>query len=321
MASQLTLQERERISQMRFAGHSRAAVARALGRASSTISRELRRNGDDSGYSAGMAQRLARERKRSRPRVKKLDRAQTQQAVRAGLVRRWSPDQIAGRLRREQPENRSAGVSRMTIYRWINQQAERTHWRSLLRFGQRRSPQDRRGKLPATACIQGRPEVVNERSRLGDWEGDTVVGAGHRSGLVTLVERKSGFALMKVVRRLAARNVTRAIRNATGPLPQELKHTLTLDNGKEFAHHAVLSRQTGLNIYFARPYHAWERGSNEHFNGLLRGFFPKGTDFRRMAASEVQHVLNQLNDRPRQRLGYRTPREALAEEFNIAFEL
>lgn len=110
--------------------------------------------------------------------------------------------------------------------------------------------------------------------------------------MVTLVERKSGFALMKVVRRLASRNMTRAIRNATSPLPPELKQILTLDNGKEFARHATLHRQTGLAIYFARPYHAWERGSNEHFNGLLRGYFPKGTDFRRTVASEVQHVLD-----------------------------
>jgi IS30 family transposase len=209
----------------------------------------------------------------------------------------------------------------MTIYRWIEQQEDRAWWRSRLRFGQPRKPDDRRGKLKATPHISGRPAIVDGRSRLGDWEGDTVVGQGRLSGVVTLVERKSGFALMKVVRRLASRNVTRAIRKATSLLPTELKHTLTLDNGKEFAGHAKLTRQTGLAIYFARPYHAWERGSNEHFNGLLRAYFPKGTDFRRVAASEVQHVLDQLNDRPRQRLSYRTPREVLAEEFDVAFEL
>ena len=166
-----------------------------------------------------------------------------------------------------------------------------------------------------------RPAIVDQRSRLGDWEGDTVVGKGRLSGLVTLVERKSGFALVKVVRRLASRNVTRAIARATNLLPPELKQTLTLDNGKEFARHAALQRQTGLAIYFARPYHAWERGSNEHFNGLLRAYFPKGTDFRRTAASEVQHVLDQLNDRPRQRLGYQTPREVLAQDFHVANEM
>lgn len=321
MASQLTMDERERISQLRAAGHTDAHIGRALGRHRSTIGREITRNGDGSGYRAHVAQQRAIERKKIRPRLKKLDRPDAEQAVRSGLARRWSPDQIAGRLRQQQPGQRSAWVSRMTIYRWIDQHEDRAWWRSKLRFGQRRKPDDRRGKLKATPHISGRPAVVDQRSRLGDWEGDTVVGQGHRSGLVTLVERRSGFALMKVVRRLASRNVTRAIRNATADLPTKLKRTLTLDNGKEFAGHAALHRQTGLDVYFARPYHAWERGCNEHFNGLLRAYFPKGTDFRRTAASEVQHVLDQLNDRPRQRLGYRTPREVLAEEFDVANEL
>lgn len=321
MAQHLTMEERERISQLRAAGRAKSEMARALGRHRSTIDRELKRNGDDAGYSAVRAQLRAEDRRQHRPRVKKMDRQQTQQVVRSGLARRWSPDQIAGRLRREHPGKRSAWVSRMTIYRWIDRHGDRAYWRSRLRFGQRRKPEDRRGKLRSAPQISGRPPIVDERSRLGDWEGDTVVGARHRSGLMTLVERRSGFALVKVVRRLASRNVTRAIRNATRKLPVELMHTLTLDNGKEFAGHAALTRQTGLDVYFARPYHAWERGSNEHFNGLLRAYFPKGTDFRRTAASEVQLVLDELNDRPRQRLGYRTPREVLAEHFDVATEL
>jgi transposase, IS30 family len=321
MAQHLTMEERERISQLRAAGRSNDDIARTLGRHRSTLYRELNRNGDDDGYSAVRAQRQAEDRRRRRPRMKKMDREQTQQAVRSGLAKRWSPDQIAGRMRREHPGKRSVWVSRMTIYRWIDQSQDRAYWRSQLRFGQRRKPEDRRGKLRAAPQISGRPPIVDERSRLGDWEGDTIVGARHRSGLMTLVERRSGFALVKVVRRLASRNVTRAIRNATSQLPGELKHTLTLDNGKEFAGHAALTRQTGLDVYFARPYHAWERGSNEHFNGLLRAYFPKGTDFRRTAASEVQRVLDELNDRPRQRLGYRTPREVLAEHFDVASEL
>ena len=325
--SQLTMQERERISQLRCSGHSHAAIGRMLGRHRSTIWRELRRNGDhvDTGstesYTAQVAQQRSVDRRKHRPRVRKLDREPLQQAVRAGLGRRWSPDQIAGRLRREHPQDHSRWVSRMTIYRWIEQSEDRSWWRSRLRFGQPRKPDDRRGKLKAAPQISGRPEIVDQRSRLGDWEGDTVVGKGRLSGLVTLVERKSGFALVKVVRRLASRNVTRAIARATNLLPPELKQTLTLDNGKEFARHAALQRQTGLAIYFARPYHAWERGSNEHFNGLLRAYFPKGTDFRRTAASEVQHVLDQLNDRPRQRLGYQTPREVLAKQFHVATEM
>lgn len=321
---QLTMQERERISQLRCSGHSNAAIGRMLGRHRSTIWREVQRNGDETGYQSQVAQQRSVERRQQRPRVKKLDGELLLQAVRAGLGRRWSPDQIAGRLRREHPQDRSRRVSRMTIYRWIEsveQSADRSWWRSRLRFGERRQPYDRRGKLKAAPQISGRPDIVDQRCRWGDWEGDTVVGKGRLSGLVTLVERKSGFALVKVVRRLASRNVTRAIARATNMLPPELKQTLTLDNGKEFARHAALQRQTGLEIYFARPYHAWERGSNEHFNGLLRGYFPKGTDFRRTAASEVQRVLDQLNDRPRQRLDYQTPREVLAAHFHVATEM
>ena len=232
-------------------------------------------------------------------------------------MKRWSPEQIAGRLLREHRRE----LSHMTIYRWIEADEDREHWQSFLRRGRRRKEPDGRGKLPARAEIAGRPDVVDERSRFGDWEGDTVVSKQRRGGLVTLVERKSGFARVGLVRRLRSRNVSRAIGRLARELPGGLRHTLTLDNGKEFAGHRTISRRTSLAIYFARPYHAWERGRNEHFNGLVRQFFPKGTDFTRIGASEVQHVLNQLNDRPRKRLGYRTPREVLGQYFPVAIEM
>lgn len=321
MAPQLTRDERERISQMRYAGCSAARIARELGRNRSTICRELARNGVEGRYAAHRAQDLADERRRTRPRVRKVDRPETNAAVRQGLARRWSPDQIAGRLRREFPHQPQRWVSPMSIYRWIAGSPERTHWESCLRFGKRRRAPERRGKLKAAVAIADRPEIVDQLARYGDWEGDTIVGRLRRGGLVTLVERKSGFARVGLVRRLRSRNVSRAIGRLARELPGGLRHTLTLDNGKEFAGHRTISRHTSLAIYFARPYHAWERGRNEHFNGLVRQFFPKGTDFTRIGASEVQHVLNQLNDRPRKRLGYRTPREVLGQYFPVAIEM
>ena len=319
MHTQLTREERERISQMLFAGRSDAAIARALGRHRSTIGRERKRNSVDGRYSALQAQELAEERRQNRPH--KLDCPELNDFVRSGLAKKWSPDQIAGRVRREFLRDPSRRVSRMTIYRWIARSEDRTYWESCLRFGRRRSTPERRGKIKAAAEISGRPDIVDRRARFGDWEGDTVIGKGRRGGLVTLVDRKSGFALVKLIKQIRSRHVAGAIRRATETLPGGLKHTLTLDNGKEFAAHQAITQRTGLDVYFARPYHSWERGSNEHFNGLLRQYFPKGTDFTRISPREVRHVLNQLNDRPRKRLGYKTPREVLARYHTVAIEM
>jgi IS30 family transposase len=321
MARQLNMEERERISQLYFSGASPAAIGRALGRHPTTIRRELRRNGDGANYSAPVADGRARNRRRQRPRVKKMDQPQINAAVRRGLAQRWSPDQIAGRMRREMPHDPQRRVSRMTIYRWIAASPDRAHWESCLRFGKRRSEPEKRGRIKARADISGRPAIVDRRARFGDWEGDTVVGKQRRGGLVTLVERKSGFALAGLVKRLRAKNVSRCFRRLTAPLPDGLRHTATFDNGKEFADHSWMHRHTGFDIYFARPYHAWERGCNENFNGLLRDYFPKGTDLAGIGPSTIDFVLDQLNDRPRKRHDYRTPREVLGQYFRSAFEM
>lgn len=321
MAWQLTMEERERISLMHFAGASQAAIGRAIGRHPTTIGREPRRNGDGSSYSAHVAQQRAEQRRRLRPWLRKMDRPHMNEAVRSGLARRWSPDQIAGRMRREFRRYPRRRVSRMTIYRWIDASADRDHWQSCLRFGKRRAEPEKRGQIKARAEIAGRPPIVNQRARFGDWQSDTVLGKQRRGGIVTLVERKSGFALAGLVRRLRAKNVSRCFRRLTASLPGGLRHTATFDNGKEFADHSRMSRHTRSDIYFARPYHAWERGSNENFNGLLRGYFPKGTDLAGIGPSTVETALDQLNDRPRKRLDYRTPREVLGQHFPTAFKM
>jgi len=321
MACHLTQDERETISQLHFSGHSGDQIAAAIGRHRSTIYRELQRNSTDGKYSAHRAHKLAAQRKRNRPRMRKLDHPLVNEFVRSALTQFWSPDQIAERARREFPGDSRYVFSMMAVYRWIDQQPDRKYWRVYLRFGKRKKPNDRRGKLKATVQIQHRPKIVDTKERFGDWEGDTVLGQKRHSALVTITERKSGFALVGLVRKFRAVNVNRQMKNLVSPLPGELKKTLTLDNGKEFARHQQLSKHSGLDIYFARPYHAWERGSNEHFNGLLRQYFPKGTDFTCLSTRAVKDALNQLNDRPRKRLDYQTPREVLSQQFPVAIEL
>jgi transposase, IS30 family len=319
MAGQLTLSEREQIAHFRTQGLSAAEIGRRLKRHRGTIGREVKRNSQGSTYWASAAQSQARRRRHRRPR--KMDDPQLNEYVRSRLVRCWSPEQIAGRLGRDfrhQPRRR---LSHSTIYRWIISSEDRAHWQSFQRFGPRRKGPEKRGKLPARAEIAGRPPVVDERRRFGDWEGDTIVGKDRRGGLFTLLERKSGFALMAKLERLKSHNVARAACRQLKRLPPGLRHTATFDNGKEFAAHQRIERAAQIDIYFARPYHAWERGANESFNGLVRQFFPKGTDFTHISPLEVKYVLNLLNDRPRKRLGYKTPREILAQHFDVALEL
>jgi transposase, IS30 family len=314
MAHHLTLQERELVSQMHHVASKQVEIARRLGRHPSTISRELRRNRSRNGYWAVAAHTKAETRRSGRPWVHKLDRPEVSRYVRERLRQYWSPDQIAGRLRNEVPDNRHCRVSRQTIYAWIHtQHAAGTNWRRYLRrLGRVRRSQENRGQFPACVSIEGRPAVVDDRARYGDWEGDTVVGARHRGGAVTLVDRKSGYLLLGKVRDRQATTVREAIAQLFHPLPSRLRKTLTLDNGKEFAEHEQLALEVALRVYFAKPYCAWQRGTNENTNGLVRQFLPKGSDLADMPERRFQKVQHLLNNRPRKRLGYRTPLEILS---------
>lgn len=316
MAKHLTIQEREVISQMRYGRRKARGIARRLGRHRSTIYRELARNRDSRGYSAVRAQRRAEQRRRSRPRNRKMDRPKLRREVCQGLQSCWSPEQIAGRLcrRRHRPCGR---ISHQTIYDWIKKQTERRYWESFLRFGgKRRKRRDLRGKIPRTVEVDRRPAAVNHRSRYGDWEGDTVVGPPRKSVLVTHVERKSGYLLAAKIEGRRSEAVNRASYRLFQSIPAQLRRTVTLDNGKEFAGYEDLSRWTGMAIYFTQPYAAWQRGTNENTNGLLRQYFPKGTDFDQVSDRQIRHVVNRINDRPRKRLKYRTPREVFENSPN-----
>jgi IS30 family transposase len=322
MASHLTLEEREVIAQMHRAGKRQTQIADRLGRHKSTISRELRRNRSRNGYWAVAAQRKAEKRRRERPWVSKMQRPEVRRYVQQRLRWRWSPDEIAGRSRGDFPHDRRRQISASTIYAWISaEQARGKHWqRYLRRLGRKRPDREKRGRLPASTSIEGRPAVVDRRSRYGDWEGDTIVGAHRRGGVVTLVERKSGYVLLGKVPNLQAATVRETAAGRYATTPPTLRKTLTLDNGKEFAEHKQLEAEAELKIYFAKPYSAWQRGTNENTNGLVRDFFPKGTDLAKLPEHRFTKVQQLLNDRPRKRLGYRTPNEVLASRLHVAIE-
>jgi IS30 family transposase len=276
-----------------------------MGRHPSTIGRELRRNTGQRGYRPKQAQRLADERRLASRRPPKMDDAQVHQYVQERLEKLWSPDQIAGRARDDFPRTPARWLSRQTIYDWINCRAP--DWHSLLRRGGR--PAEKRGKLTDCVRIDGRPDVINRRRRYGDWEGDTIVGKGRRSALVTLVERKTGYARIGRVDSMKSNMTMQVVKRRMKDLPPSLRRSVTFDNGKEFAEHQKLTRGLGLEVYFTDAYASWQRGTNENTNGLLRQYFPKGTDFTQVSHREVARVEQLINERPRRRLEYRSPDE------------
>jgi IS30 family transposase len=322
MAGHLTLEEREVIAHMHRAGKLQVQIADRLGRSKSTVSRELRRNRSRNGYWAVAADRKAQTRRRQRPWISKLKRAEVRRYVQERLRQYWSPDQIAGRSHSDFPHDRRRRISHQTIYTWVGTEAAAgKHWqRYLRRLGRKRPERENRGRMLACVSIEGRPAVVDRRSRFGDWEGDTIVGANHRGGAVTLVERKSGYLLLGRVPNLQAATVRQAAAQRYQSTPAVLRKTLTLDNGKEFAEHELLAIAAALKIYFARPYSAWQRGTNENTNGLIRQFFPKGTDLANIPEHRFDKVQQLLNDRPRKRLGYRSPNEVLASRLQVAIQ-
>ena len=231
--AQLSMEERETVSQMWSAGHTRKRIAERLGRSQSTIGRELIRNGQEDGsYSAVAAQRKAVVRRSQRPLVRKLGRPELNAAVRSRLIKEWSPDQIAGRLKHDHPGDKRFHVGPQTIYTWIDQDPHRDHWKTFLRRGSK-PPKSPHSHIPRQVRIDGRPEAANRRQRLGDFEGDTIVSRGKRSGLVTLVDRKSRYLWAAKLKDRTARRTRKKIERLLKDLPPNQRHTATFDNGKE----------------------------------------------------------------------------------------
>lgn len=318
---QLTTEERYVITHMNMAGCKPAQIARRLGRHRGTIGRELDRNRDVfGGYHYDGAQRLADERRSHASRRCKLDRSPLGEAVRRDLRQRWSPEQIVGRLQRDHPRDESMRVTHETIYRWIYRRhtlGER--WYEHLR---RRRPRrkgrivgergGKRGQIPGRVGIEERPASVLNRRRFGHWESDTIEGAKGSGLLVTHVERKSRFVRLGKLKDKRADTLAAVTRAVLADLPAKLRRTMTCDNGKEFTRFADIERDLQLKVYFANPHAPWERGTNENTNGLLRDWFPKGSDLSRVTPARLAKVERMLNNRPRKCLNYRTPAEVLA---------
>jgi len=309
MSRHFTFQEREVLYRLNKTKRPKAEIAAVLGRDRSTIYRELRRNAGGRGYRPKQAQRKANERRLACRREPKMKDPELKKYVTRWLKKKWSPDQIAGRRRRELSRQPDRQVSHQTIYRWLA--AEAPELRVHLRRGRRRSQPETRGRIPNCVSIEGRPKSVDAKRRFGDWEGDTVVSPGRRSGLVTMVERKSQYLRVRKATSLKSPPTMQTACCGLRDLPKQLRRTMTLDNGKEFAGHRLLTDRLGLDVYFAKPYASWQRGLNENTNGLLRQFFPKGTDFSRISHRQVARAERLLNERPRKSLGYQTPDEIL----------
>jgi IS30 family transposase len=314
----LSLDEREEISRGIAAGVSLRSIAVQLHRAPSTISRELRRNGGQRRYRAAAADQRAWDRA-LRPKPCKLARhEELRQLVAARLEENWSPEQIAGWLRHTYPDDEVHQVSHETIYRSLFVQARGVLKKDLqahLRSGRaiRRSRHstgkgDSRGSLTDMISIRERPASVEDRAVPGHWEGDLLCGSSN-SYIVTLVERHTRYVLLAKVQNRDSRSVITALIEQAKRLPDELRKSLTWDRGKEMAEHKRFTLATDVAVYFCDPQSPWQRGSNENTNGLLRQYFPKGTNLAVHSQERLDEVARQLNGRPRKTLGFETPAE------------
>lgn len=303
MYKHLSREERYQIHSLLRARHSLSEIARLLGRHRSTISRELSRGRGQRGYRAEQACRKAAERAQRSRNARRLEAAVfSDVALYLGL--QWSPEQIADKL----------AISHESVYQHVYaDKAAGGHLHQNLRSQKPRRKRylqgrDRRGQIPNRRPISQRPSHIDARRQIGHWEGDTIVGAAHKQAIVTLVERKSGYAVLAKVSHRSADLVSQAIEDKLRPLAARVK-TLTVDNGKEFANHRAIDQALGIQTYFADPYCSWQRGSNENFNGLLRQYIPKKRPLQTVTDEELAMIQNRLNHRPRKRLGFKTPYE------------
>ena len=317
----LGFEERERISRGIAAGESDSDIARALGRHRSTVGREIRAGGGRRRYRALAAERAAR-RRAVRAKAGKLSSCPRLLAeVQAGLQRRWSPQQIARRLRIDYPDDPMMRISHETIYRALFVQSRGELRRQLaanLRSGRtRRRAQGRvehRGRIPDMVPISQRPPEVADRAVPGHWEGDLLLGARGRSAVATLVERQTRYVLLaRLGNDRSTEHVIDALKTRIADLPAHLLRSLTWDQGKELSAHRRFSQDTQIAIFFCDPHSPWQRGSNENTNGLLRQYLPKGSDLADHSQEQLDAIAAELNGRPRMTLDWMTPAEKMTE--------
>lgn len=311
--------ERQLIQQAREAGASFRAIGQMLGRNHSSISREWRRNGKAARYDAVGAQQKAETRAHQPRHHRRHEHQELKDTVFKWLEQDWSPAIISTKLCIDFPQDTCMRVSPECIYQWVYRDATQggSYYRHLWQRRHRRITH--RSRMPAHSRIQNRidiserPEVVDQRSRIGDWEGDTVVSQKNRGGLATHLERASRYLVAGRVPNKRADTFAAVTKNLFGWVPESLCHTLTLDNGTENAEHATFAEAKSMDIYFAHPHSPWQRGANEQANGLIRRYFPKGTDFRTVTDEQIEEVVLRINQRPRKCLNYQSPYEVFAE--------
>ena len=308
---QLTENERYQIYVMNKAGHSQEDIAYWLGRSPSTISRERHRNQGLRGYRPGQAQRLSDERRQEAHKARKMT-VEVKGWVKVLISQQLSPQQAVDYLKR----HGKVSLHHETVYQFIY--ADKAVGGELYRhlrvaskpYRKRYGAHDSRGRIKNRVGIDERPAVVDRRNRVGDWEGDTVMGLRRQSALLTMVERKTLYTVIARLTGKRADLLAQATIDSMRHLKDRIK-TITLDNGLEFARHEEIAKGLQTDIYFAHPYCSWERGSNENTNGLIRQYFPKGTDFSKVTDEEIKRVMDRLNNRPRATRGGRSPNELL----------
>ena len=315
----LSLFEREMLSKLLFRGMSLSDSAKAMGRHKSTLSREITRTRlGKGGYSAFSAEVVAQRKHHLAKKPKKIETNETlKEYIHAHLRKGWSPEQIANRLKMEYPTNHDMQVSYETIYTYLYVLPRGELKKELMKhLRQERQLRRKRGKMhPKRGHIQDmvsikeRPEEVADRSIPGHWEGDLIVGKGRQSALGTLVERTTRTTILVSLKEKDAYAVRKAFAKETKSLPKQMKLSFTYDRGKEMAEHKLFTKETDIQVYFADPYAPWQRGTNENTNGLIRQYFPKGTDFATIPRKEIKAVQDLLNGRPRKVLNWQTPLE------------
>lgn len=313
----LSAEERMKLYQLKQQHLSNRTIARHLGRSASTISRELQRNQTAAGiYLPDSAQGKMQQRRQAAKTTFGSITKDCITEVKLRLEHYHSPQQIAGRLKREGKPT----VSHETIYQMIYQDYEGMgeYARYLRQFQIRRqkrgAKQGKRGGIPNRIGIEQRPSIAEEKTQIGHWEGDTIIGGNHLGAIATHVDKASKFLVARVMKTRTAAEMNRVSIAAFSQMSADKRRTFTFDNGKEFSGHEQMAEALGVQCYFANPYHSWERGLNEHTNGLIRQFFPKGTNFKIVKQQQVDHVVELINHRPRKSLDYRTPHEVFWEQ-------
>jgi len=316
----LSLAERTTIADLHHAGVSVRGIAEELGRAASTVSRELRRNADDQGrYLPATAERLTVERQSRPSRTRRVARDEQLHGVVADLLgKRWSPEQVAHELPVRFPDQPERHLCTESIYQAIyDPRTDLTRPAKRRRRRRRRRVQglECRGRLTGMTMIADRPAEVTDRVQVGHWEGDSIMGAGNRSAIGTLVERVTRFVILIHVPtgRPTAEAMRDGIAETLGAFAPHLRRTLTWDQGKELALHQQITARTGTRVFFCDAHSPWQRGSNENTNGLLRDYFPKGIDLAHISPEELQRVADELNDRPRKTLGWARPADLITD--------